>query len=493
VRIIYQQVLGPLLTGLTLLVAVWSVPHVYQFIVDKVGGALSAGLSSSLLGVAGAIYQFIAGRDKKSTSSAFSTLRILLTSVLLVYGILLVAYSVVQAGEPHPVTVYGIDVPLMVFIGFAGLFAGFIVNANYIGIGRMYRDRLMELFMPDKEAIRDNQWRRAGNADQFDIAKLCNEDGTPQRPMHLVNCNVVMVGASQDRFRGRGGDSFVLSPLVSGSSATGWIDTPKLGDGHFTLATAVASSGAAASPHAGVAGRGITRNPLVSLLLSLTNVRLGYWIRNPRASQEPKNWHKWFPPNLLLPGIRQGLFGSGTTENAFFIELTDGGHFDNTGLYELIRRRVKIIVLSQGSQDVSYSMDDLANAIQRVRVDFGVHIRFTSDAYPLDAMRPGDLGSLVKRGWALGTIKYPGTDKQGILLYVQASPIAGMNADTVSYWRRNVDFPNQTTADQFFDEEQLEAYRELGMGIAQTAVKALKGEHEPWDEPMTALRKTFGW
>jgi len=492
VRIIYQQVLGPLLTGLTLVIAVWSVPHVYQFIFNKVGGALSAGLSSSLLGVAGAVYQFIAGRDKKSTSSTFSTLRILLTSVLLVYGILLVAYSIVQAGDDKRVPILG-GVPLVAIIGIAGLFAGFIVNANYIGIGRMYRDRLMELFMPDKEAIRDNQWRRAGNADQFDLVKLCDEDGTPQRPMHLVNCNVVMVGARQDRFRGRGGDSFVLSPRFSGSSATGWIETSKLGDGHFTLATAVASSGAAASPHAGVAGRGITRNPLVSLLLSLTNVRLGYWIRNPRASQEPKNWHKWFPPNLLAPGIRQGLFGSGTTENAFFIELTDGGHFDNTGLYELIRRRVKIIVLSQGSQDIGYSMDDLANAIQRVRVDFGVHIRFTSDAYPLDAMRPAELGSRVKRGWALGTIKYPGTDKQGILLYLQASPIAGMNADTVSYWRRNVDFPNQTTADQFFDEEQLEAYRELGMCIAQTAVRALKGEHEPWDEPMTALRRTFGW
>jgi hypothetical protein len=493
VRIIYQQVLGPLLTGLTLLVAVWSVPHVYQFIFTKVGGALSAGLSSSLLGVAGAVYQFIVGRDKKSTSSAFSTLRILLTAVLLVYGILLVAYSIVQAGEGHTVRTFGVDVPLLVIIGCAGLFGGFIVNANYIGIGRMYRDRLMELFMPDMEAIRENQWRRAGNADQFDLVKLVDADGNPQRPMHLVNCNVVMVGARQDRFRGRGGDSFVLSPRFSGSSATGWIETTKLGDGHFTLATAVASSGAAASPHAGVAGRGITRNPLVSLLLSLTNVRLGYWIRNPRASQEPREWHKWFPPNLLAPGIRQGLFGSGTTENAFFIELTDGGHFDNTGLYELIRRRVKIIVLSQGSQDVGYSMDDLANVIQRVRVDFGVHIRFNSETYPLDAIRPAELGAVVKRGWGLGTIKYPGTDKQGILLYLQASPIAGMNADTLSYWRRNVEFPNQTTADQFFDEEQLEAYRELGMAIAQTAVRALKGEHEPWDEPMTALRRTFGW
>jgi hypothetical protein len=137
-------------------------------------------------------------------------------------------------------------------------------------------------------------------------------------------------------------------------------------------------------------------------------------------------------------------------------------------------------------------MDDLANIIQRVRVDFGVHIRFNSETYPLDALRPAELGKIVKRGWAVGTIKYPGTDKQGILLYLQASPIA-MNADTESYWRRNVDFPNQTTADQFFDEEQLEAYRELGMANAQTAVKALKGEYEPWDEPMTALRRTFGW
>src|SRR6185503_12530802 len=120
------------------------------------------------------------------------------------------------------------------------------------------------------------------------------------------------------------------------------------------------------------------------LLLSLTNVRLGYWIRNPQASDgKQKYWHKWFPPNLLAPGIRQGLFGSGTHEDAFFIELTDGGHFDNTGLYELVRRRVKVIVLSQGSCDLTFAKEDLANAIERVRVDFGAHIRFTNSNYPL--------------------------------------------------------------------------------------------------------------
>jgi hypothetical protein len=492
VRILYQQVLGPLLTGLTLLLAVWSVPFVYGLVVSQLGGALSAGLSSSVLGVIGAVYQFLIGRDKKVTSSTFSTLRILVTAALLVYGILLVAYWIVVVGSPITFAPGGFTLSLVALIGFAGLFAGFFVNANYIGIGRMYRDRLMELFMPNREAIALNQWQRAGTADQFDLTSLVDEQGLPQRPLHLVNCNVVMVGAEQDRFRGRGGDSFVLSARFSGSSATGWMPTSQLGDGHFTLATAVACSGAAASPHTGVAGRGITRNPLVSLLLSLTNVRLGYWIRNPRASSRPRGWHKWFPPNLLAPGIRQGLFGSGTHEDAFFIELTDGGHFDNTGLYELVRRRVKVIVLSQGSCDLNYAKEDLANAIERVRVDFGVHIRFKNASYPLDAIS-ADLGKPVKRGWAVGTIRYPGSEEQGVLLYLQASPVAGMNADTESYWRRNVDFPNQTTADQFFDEEQLEAYRELGMAIAQDCIATLKADRDVQNRPAQALRATFGW
>ena len=102
VRILYQQVLGPLLTGLTLLLAVWSVPHVYGWIEQKLGGGLSAGVSSSVLGVIGAVYQFLIGRDKKVTASPFSTFRILITAVLLVYGILLVAYWVVQAGRRRP-------------------------------------------------------------------------------------------------------------------------------------------------------------------------------------------------------------------------------------------------------------------------------------------------------------------------------------------------------------------------------------------------------
>jgi hypothetical protein len=91
----------------------------------------------------------------------------------------------------------------------------------------------------------------------------------------------------------------------------------------------------------------------------------------------------------------------------------------------------------------------------------------------------------------LGTIRYPGTKQTGILLYLQAAPLEGMNADTLSYWRRHVDFPNQTTADQFFDEEQLEAYRELGMAVTQATIRDLKAAA---DEPsVQQLKRTFGW
>jgi hypothetical protein len=125
-------------------------------------------------------------------------------------------------------------------------------------------------------------------------------------------------------------------------------------------------------------------------------------------------------------------------------------------------------------------------------VDFGVHVRFNNPVYPLGDIG-AELGKAVKRGWSVGTIRYPGSDEPGILLYLQASPIAGMNADTESYWRRNVDFPNQTTADQFFDEEQLEAYRELGMAIAQDCIGTLKGDHDLQNPPAQALRLAFGW
>jgi len=79
-----------------------------------------------------------------------------------------------------------------------------------------------------------------------------------------------------------------------------------------------------------------------------------------------------------------------------------------------------------------------------------------------------------------------------VILYLQAIPVADMRPDTESYWRRNTDFPNQSTANQFFVEEQLEAYREVGLRIGRSAVAAVRAYEVHADAPVLALRELVG-
>ena len=119
-------------------------------------------------------------------------------------------------------------------------------------------------------------------------------------------------------------------------------------------ATAMATSAAALNPNAGVSGEGATRNSIVSILLSLLNLRLGYWTTNPKKDPFP------FPPNFFKPGITTEVRRAGLTENRTNIQLSDGGHFENLALYELIRRKLGLIILSDGGADPKFNFDDLA-------------------------------------------------------------------------------------------------------------------------------------
>lgn len=479
-----QQNLGLILSVLLGSVVLWTIPPLHAWLHEK-HASLASASASSLFGGAVAVYQFIRGREKESMR--YSNVLVAVAAVLLLYGSLLFAYQLAPAVAVPFTKLAGVPSlgwladPRCAFLGALATIVvfGFLANVNMIGVARMYRDRLMETFMPEEQAISENCWQPAPSADVTPITRFKDV-----RPLHLVNCNVVMIDANRDAFRGRGGDSFVISPMYSGSSATGFIPTKDLGTGgdRFSLATAMAISGAAANPNTGSAGRGITRNRAVAFLLSLLNIRLGYWIKNPAARNVLDSALTLGPPNFWFPGLRQGLLGRGLNEKAAFIELTDGGHFDNTGLYELVRRRTRFILLSQGSQDEKFAMADLANVIERVRVDFGVHIRFDIEEYNLEKLRPHQDGveGVSKRGFAIARIRYPRPaassqdDFNGALLYLQSTPVEGMRADVRSYRRSNERFPNEPTANQFFTEEQLEAYRELGMQIAESAIYTLE-------------------
>ena len=216
----------------------------------------------------------------------------------------------------------------------------------------------------------------------------------------------------------------------------------------------------------------------MSVLLALLNLRLGYWAANPKYNRKIH-----IAPNYLVPGLRE-IAGSGFHEESRELELTDGGHFENLGLYELIRRKVKLIVLSDAGADPQFSFESLANAVERVRVDFGVEIRFDDPIQALDDIKPGsadrggllDQSQLATRGYAVGRIVYDLTDKtskekNGTLIFIKATLVRGLPADLIGYKKANPAFPNQSTADQFFDEEQFEAYRELGYQLTKRMIK----------------------
>lgn len=419
--------------------------------------AVFAGASSAFLGT-------VMGALVKPDEAAFRflpNLRPLLAAWLVLSGLLLSAFAVavIVSASPHRAIGYGL------FLGFGGIL-GWASNLNYLGAHRMYRDRLMELFLPDAQAVRTGRWCLAPLADRLGLHEVGGvKQGKVKRPYPLINTNVVLVDSGHSRERGRGGDSFVLSPLYAGSRATGWARTEQLGGNDknygLSLASAMATSGAAVNPHTGPSGGGMLRTLPVSLLLRLLNLRLGYFVPNPRKSGGRV-------PNFLVPGLSV-LLGRGLSEGSSVLELSDGGHFENLGVYELIRRKAKFILVSDGAQDEDYQHADLSHAVERVRVDFGAKIEF-DEAFGLDGLTPREdlreLGiPLSTRPFALARIRYPGDAKDtpsGTLIYIKSCLFPGLPADVLGYRKARPAFPHQSTGDQFFDERQFEAYRELG-------------------------------
>lgn len=488
-RMHFQKWYGVLFMWTLILFALFSMEPLRDFlskidILESVGKD-TAGLVTLLLGVVGAVHEILAMRNAKLGKGAISGVRIWVISLLLIYGLLyatyLLAYNLNEAKR-------GWEIFFIILA--IGLVVGWFTNLNMFGINRMYRDRLMEAFMPDPEQVKKNKWERAKKADQAMVLDMCGKGVFPfdwenekdievdnvatPGPYHLINTNVVLTDSDQSKFRGRGGDNFVISPAFCGGDSILWHKTRDFVDGKMSQATAMAISGAAVNPSAGVGGKGVTRNRLVSFMMAFFHLRLGWWLPNPRKKRFLRE------PNFIWPGLSQGIFSKKIKEKSPFIELTDGGHFENTGIYELVRRELPIIILSQAGADPHFTLGDIANAIERVKVDFGVTIRFVKDYDLNDIIPNGDESSdpvdkrfnLSKKGFAVARINYPGKDKPGYLIVIKSLMTKDLPLSLFHYKAVNHAFPNQTTTDQFFDENQFEAYRELGYQLT----KQLAGE-----------------
>ena len=266
----------------------------------------------------------------------------------------------------------------------------------------------------------------------------------------------------------------------------------------MTLGTAVAISGAAASPNMGsnqVSGA-------TTMLMSLLNVRLGYWAANPGRARWREAQPKLWPYYLLKESLSQ------TTGFGAFCYLTDGGHFDNTGLYPLIERACRYIVVCDNGADPDSHYKDLGNALRRCRIDFGAEFSIDGLKEMTSLGGPSTKDNSGKAHWLRGTVKYSEEHlrtvwgehwddglspearenyKTGAILVLKPVLIGDEPVDVLQYGLAFADFPQQSTANQWFTEDQFESYRRLGYWSAQTAFANGDYSNAPRAEQLQAI------
>jgi hypothetical protein len=288
-------------------------------------------------------------------------------------------------------------------------------------------------------------------------------------PMHVINTALNLTAGKKLAWQQRQAESFTVSPLHSGSFYVGYRDSRDYGgkDG-ISIGTAVTISGAAASPN-----QGYHSSPAMAFLLTILNVRLGSWLGNPGLAG--RNTYDSANPRTNLEPLMWELTGT-TDDQCPLVYLSDGGHFENLGIYEMVLRRCRFIVVSDGGCDPKCSFEDLGNAIRKIRTDLGVPIDIE-----YDDMHPRGGESTLRKGRYVTTarIRYSAIDEapvemvngkpqkkdiDGTLVYIKP----GLYDDTYfpkdvyNYATESPDFPHESTADQFFSESQFESYRALG-------------------------------
>ena len=379
--------------------------------------------------------------------------------------------------------------------------ASYFVNINRFSLHALYRNRLIRAFLGASHAQgrRPNPFTDFDTKDNLAMSELWPPEdmwsqlrGTYVQPFHVVNMALNIVSTKRKAWQERKAESFTMSPLHCGSACGGLASLPNGalraygayrpsasygGEEGISLGTAVAISGAAASPN-----MGYNSSPPLAFLMTMFNVRLGWWLGNP---EKDKLIHRSEGPRLAIQPLFAEMFGL-TNDESDYVYLSDGGHFENLALYEMVRRRCRLIVVSDAGCDPDFAFEDLGNAVRKIALDLGVTITF----HGVSTLRTrveeerqaqccgGDNTADEPPGtddialFAIGTIDYgPGQD--GVVLYLKAAyhRAAVKNVGVRSYAIANPDFPHQSTADQFFSESQFESYRALGFELMDDVLR----------------------
>ena len=369
-----------------------------------------------------------------------------------------------------------------------GLLFSWCFEINIFGLNQFYRNRIVRCYLGATRWTsgmrKPNPFTKFDFNDDLKLSRFRTDspgddkgvsDCDPYRgPFPIINCALNLAGSSDLSLNTRHSSSFTLTPLRCGSDRTnvGYAPTWSKGGGSFAdgvpLGQAVAISGAAVSSN-----MGYNTSPLVAFLLTMFNVRLGWWFPNPGQSAWRSRGLRFSIYYMVME-----LLGI-ADERRYFINASDGGHFENLGIYELVRRRCKLIIACDAECDESLQFGSLGNVIRICETDFGAVIDID-----VKSIRPQKDGDLSLAHCAVGEIKYSSGDI-GKLIYLKASMTGDEDVSIVQYRSSHPSFPHETTANQFFTEDQFESYRKLGLHVVRSSFKG----NAPGDDPISIAEK----
>jgi hypothetical protein len=343
------------------------------------------------------------------------------------------------------------------------------IDVNEFSMNSFYRSRLTRCYMgasrwKDRE-VGQHPFTGFDTDDDIPLNELRSDAEKPYfGPLHIVNCALNLGGSSDLASKSRQATNFQFSALHCGSThhSVQMVDTASYsGPNGPTLGQVVSVSGAAASPN-----MGYHSSPILAILLTMFNLRLGWWFGNPSLKRKGDS-----SPAFSLRYLVLELLASAKPDSNYLM-ISDGGHFENLACYELIRRKTGIILCSDAEADPIYAFDGLSRLIRICAYDFGARIEID-----LSSVRPDPATGRSRSHCAIGHITYAdGNGSKGLLVYMKAS-WTGNASETVKQFRNAYpDFPHQSTLNQFYSEVQFESYRELGHEVGLEAFGKFMGQ-----------------
>lgn len=435
--------------------------------------ALSESVIAAITAAVIPVFSRLASRAKKASplKPIFTAIAVAILPIIFVWMVAtLLAKYALFVGENSGISFEHVSYWLWGSL-IALVFCLLVLNVNAVSLHPFYRDRLARAY----HLTESGDGVQASAKQKLSKLREHNRLG----PYHLINAALNAPAGDNEALRGRSADFFLFSNKYCGSESTGYRETDKFekADRSVDLATAIAISGAAASPFMGV------NNSQFNFWATLLNIRLDYWLPIPGRVK------------FRSPGAAYWLsqYIGRVNDTTAYVNLSDGGHIENMGLYELLRRRCRYIVVVDGECDPGITCGSFLQAIRYAKIDFGIEIKIelsrlkvadvrsaNDDGTSTEPMPTGKSASpTVDFHFALGRIEY---DERlvGLLLYLKSSVSGNEGKPIESYREREPEFPHQSTADLAYDEQQFEAYRSLGEHIVvDTFRDELVGESKP--------------